>query len=293
MVLFALCSVLSSPIKGQQGTVSGAIGVPLPKIHPGGGRIAAFSNLQCSSVPTTAPASFDKYYYLTTDLAGKLGITFTGSASATGGSQQVVLIREFRKYGQCPTTDGSGQLQYGAALRATVLISSDNLQAGLNFAVVAASATLTRQSASVLVENIGFSDPSVTTKMQVAMQDVASTGLTVQNFGDFSRDLEATITAAGGSPITSPYERLAFVPNTPTNVSGSVATTFGLSCMAKGWGCGDAQSMFPQRDADSDAAIQQLYNGLTNSCAGVNDVQKAQALSLLSGISTVPECHKP
>jgi hypothetical protein len=257
--------------------------------------IAALAVLQCSSIPTSPTASFNKYYYLTTDVAGQLGINWIGTVNATAEAQQVVLIREYRRYAQCPTTDGSGQLQYGAALRATVLVSADSLQAGLNFAVVAASATLKNQSASVLIEDIGFNDPKLDPLAQQAMQDVAGTGLTVSNFGVFNKDLEAAIGEAGAAPntqIITPYQQLAFVPNgDSTQFSNSVATTFGLSCMAKGWGCADAQNQFPGRDANSDAAIQQLYTTLTNSCTGVNGVQQANAQSLLSGVATTPTCH--
>jgi hypothetical protein len=264
------------------------LGVPVPKPN-----VAALNALQCTTLPTSTTASFDKYYYLTTDLAGQLGINWVVSASTSATSQQVVLIREYRKYGTCPTTDGSGDLQYGAAVRATVQVSADTLKAGLNFAVVAASATLNNQAASVLIENIGFNDASLDTKIQAAMQDVASTGLTVTTFATFSKDLETAISEAvstTSSQIATPYQKLAFVPNTPDTASTSVATTFGLSCMAKGWGCADAQSMFPNRSADSDSAIQQIYTTITNGCAGVSDVQKATAQSVLSGIQTVPTC---
>jgi hypothetical protein len=280
------------------------IGLPLPKPHHIGAQAAqppnitpftAVNALQCQTVPTSTTASFDKYYYLSTDVAGQLGINWIATASASATGQQVVLIREYRKYGTCPTTDGSGDLQYGAAVRATVQVSSDSIKAGLNFAVVAASATLNNQAASVLIENIGFTDATLDGKIQAAMQDVSSTGLTVTTFATFSKDLEVAISEATGTTATqiaTPYQKLAFVPNTPVNsIANSVETTFGLSCMAKGWGCADAQNMFPDRTADSDAAIQQAYSTITGSCAGVNDVQKATAQSFLSGIQTAPTCH--
>jgi len=61
--------------------------------------------------------------------------------------------------------------------------------------------------------------------------------------------------------------------------------------MAKGWGCVDAQAMFPGRNADTDSTIQQVYVTITNSCAGVTDLQKATAQSVLAGITTAPTCH--
>jgi hypothetical protein len=303
LLVLTLCCL--QPYLAGQARTSNQIGVPYPKqgvhigamiagVQPQTQPLPAIEPLQCSTVPTATTSSFEKYYYLTTDIAGQLGINWIGSVNASVGSQQVVLIREYRKYAQCATTDGSGVLQYGAAVRATVQVSADSLQAGLNFAVVAASATLKSQSASVLIENIGFTDPALETKIQAAMQDVASTGLTVDKFGDFNKDLEAALTEAASSnaQISSPYQRLAFVPNLNTaTMSESMMTAFGLSCMAKGWGCADAQRMFPNRNADSDAAIQQLYTNLANSCAGVSPLQEATAQALLSGIATVPTCH--
>lgn len=297
--------------RAQKDTTSNAIGIPLWKANKPRNNsmraqvalaplqqsptIAATSTLQCASVPTSITSSFNKYYYLSTDVAAQLGVNWIGTVTATGDAQQVVLIREYRRYAQCPTTDGSGELQYGAAMRATVLVSADSLQAGVNFAVVAASATLKSQSASVLIEDIGFNDPKLDPLSQTAMLDVAGTGLTVSNFGVFNKDLEAAMTEAGSATstqIVTPYQRLAFFPNTdPTQISNSVATTFGLSCMAKGWGCVDAQSKFPGRNADSDAAIQQVYTTITSGCSGVNDIQKASAQSLLAGIATAPTCH--
>jgi hypothetical protein len=191
------------------------------------------------------------------------------------------------------TTDGSGQLEYGAALRATVQVSAESLQAGLSFAVVAANATLKNQNAQVFIENIGFNDSSLDPKINAAMADVASTGLNVQTFGTFSKDLEAAITEATSAQLLSPLQKLAFVPTnlSSSTLTNSVASTFGLSCMAKGWGCIDAQGMFPGRNADTDSAIQQIYISITNSCGGVNDVQKATAQSVLAGIATAPTCH--
>jgi hypothetical protein len=286
------------------GQTSNQIGLPLPQPHHIGANAiqpptitplsTVVNGTQCTTVPTSTTASFDKYYYLSTDVAGQLGINWIVSASTSASDQQVVLIREYRKYGTCPTTDGSGDLQYGATVRATVQVSTDSLKAGLNFAVVAASATLNNQSASVLIEDIGFNDASLDTKIQTAMQDVSSTGLTVTTFGTFSKDLEAAITEAAAttaSQIATPYQKLAFVPNTSTNsISTSVTTTFGLSCMAKGWGCMDAQNKVPNRTANTDAAVQQVYTTITGACAGVNDLQKATAQSLLAGIQTVPTC---
>jgi hypothetical protein len=299
VTLFFISSYLHPYAMGQ---TSNQVGLPLPRPHHIGanaGQIPTITpfttvnGLQCTTIPTSTTASFEKYYYLSTDVAGQLGITWIASASASATEQQVVLIREYRKYGTCPTTDGSGDLQYGATVRATVQVSTDTLKAGLNFAVVAASATLNNQSASVFIENIGFNDASLDTKIQAAIQDVSSTGLNVTTFGTFSKDLEAAISEATGTTaqIATPYQKLAFVPNTPTNgISNSVTTTFGLSCMAKGWGCMDTQNMVPNRTANTDAAIQQVYTTITGACAGVDDLQKANAQSLLAGIQTVPAC---
>src|ERR1035441_238844 len=120
-VAMACCLLGAAMLQAQQGPAPNGIGIPYPKAQPGHPKpMAAFDSLQCAAIPTAVTASMNKYYYLTTDIAGKLGINWIGSVNASAESQQVVLIREMRRYAQCATTDGSGQLQYGAALRATV-----------------------------------------------------------------------------------------------------------------------------------------------------------------------------
>lgn len=288
--LLCLCVlVVTAGMAQEQGDV---IGIPLGKPAADATAFTALTATTCAAVPTTAPSSFNQYYYLDTDVASKLGIQWIGSATGSGELKQVVLVRELRRFGSCDATDGSGVIQYGQALRATVLVTSADLSAGLNFAIVAASATLRKQSASVMIENTGFSNPDVDSSAQKAMQDVAATGLTVVSFAKFSEDIEKAFAAATTSALASPYSKLAYVPNVDTaSISTSVASTFAVACMAKGWACVDAKRMFPGQNAATDGAIERVYQTLTGACANVSDIQKANAQTLLAGMNIKPGCH--
>lgn len=290
LVLVTNCALLAQGIK----TNEHAIGIPLGKPAAGFTALENVGTAQCSAAPAASDATsvIDSYYSLDSDLAGKVGIHFIGSANASAEAHDVVLVREFRKYASCDANDGSGVVQYGHALRATVLIAATDLSGDLNFAVVAASSTLKNRSARVLIENTGFTDSQVNTSAQEAMSAVASSGLTVVTFSKFSEKLEAAFSAVQNSKMATPLQKIAFVPKSdPTTTLRSIATTFGLQCLSEARPCAEAMARFPNRGSESDAAIRDIYTTVTNSCATVTDIQKLQAQTMLGGIRVQPKCH--
>ena len=269
-------------------------GIPLGSPEKPFVAFANFSAVQCSAMPTEAQATatLSTYYVLDTDVAGSLGIHWIGTVSGTGEAKDVVLVREFRRYASCEATDGSGTVEYGQVLRATVLVTANDLSAEVNFAIVAASATLKKRSSQVLIENSGFIDPQVNVAAQEAMSAVAESGLTVVTFSKFTEKLEVAFSAAQKSPLASPLQKVAFVPQTDqTSVLKSVATAFGLQCLSEKQSCAEAMAHFPVRGQESDAAIRDIYNLVTNSCGTVSDIQKAQAQAMLGKIRVQPKCH--
>jgi hypothetical protein len=291
-VLICICSFVQA--QNPQSNAS-AIGIPLGRVERADASYAKLANLQCATVPNESQATSTilSYYVLDTDFAAKVGIQFVGTATGTAELRDVVLVRERRKYASCETTDGSGTLQYGHALRATVLVTARDLSVDVNFAIVAASATLKNRSAQVLIQNTGFADPAVDRLSQEAMSTVAATGLNVVTFSKFSEKLEAAYSAAVGSVLSAPLEKLAFVPKTDSaTTSRSLATAFGLQCLSEGRTCAEAMAQFPARGQDSDNAIRDIYGLVTNSCGTVNPIQRLQAQTILGSIRVQPRCHR-
>jgi hypothetical protein len=237
-------------------------------------------------------STINTYYLLDTDLAGELGIHWIGVVNTTAEAKDIILVRAFRKYAACDATDGSGVVHYGRAVRAAVLVAERDVSVDVNFAVVAASATLRTRSAQVTIENTGFADPQVNVLAQDALPTVAASGLNVGTFSKFSEKLEAAVSAAQTSTLSPPLRKLAFVPKTDDVATlRSLATTFGLQCLSEGLRCAEAKIRFPFKGAESDAAINDTYILLTNSCDTVTQIQRLEAQSMLGSIRAQPKCH--
>src|SRR5689334_923486 len=93
----------------------------LPVIGPRRlGATAAPSGPECLTIPTTTSKVTNTAYTMDTEQAGKLGVSYLGTGEASVDHKMKVFIREYKKYSECESKDGTATLQYGAVWRATV-----------------------------------------------------------------------------------------------------------------------------------------------------------------------------
>jgi hypothetical protein len=243
----------------------------------------------CANIPDIAKAVNyrDDAYLLDRDLAGKLKISFFGSVDAGADKGARVFVREMSKYAACDATDGSGTLLYGVSLRATVLVDTTDVSGSVNFAIAAASATVKSRSVQVRVESLGFADVNVTIK-SAAAQNITSSGLTVDTYGDFKKALNEAFDAAVKSNIAS-MQLVGFSPATlKKDYSSSLAVVFALDRITQAYGCNDAVTSFNtefpgKKSADTEAAIRDVYNQVASGCDASAALTRATAEAVLLG----------
>lgn len=265
--------------------------VPLGKLTDQGGThlMDAVAVPSCAAIPTTDKAVNyrDDAYLLDRDLAGKLKVTFFGSVDASGDKSTKVFVREISKYATCDASNGSGTLQYGVSLRATVLIDTTDISGGVNFAIAAASATVKSRSVQVRVESLGFADPNVAIKSATA-QNVTSSGLTVDTYGDFKKALNDAFDTAVKSNIAS-MQLVGFSPAALTkDYSGDLAVVYALDRITQGYGCNEAvlsfNTEFPnKKSAATEKAIRDVYNQIASGCDASAALTRATAEAVLLG----------
>jgi hypothetical protein len=139
-----------------------------------------------------------------------------------------------------------------------VLIDEVDAKGEVTFAIVAASATIRNSSASVLIQNRGFSSGDVDIASQAAMKTVQGGGLNVMNFGEFNVALEKAVDAVIASPIERPL-LVGVSRDDDDELSRSVAKVFAVSYYADGKSEEDAIREFPGAPQIAEPAIRETF----------------------------------
>jgi hypothetical protein len=222
--------------------------IPVPSKPPAGGqrrsgRMGLVSQeLKCAQAPTEAPRVDNHYYTLETEHAAKLGVTYIGTGSLDLDKKMKVYVREYSRYNTCTATDGKTELRYGAVWRATVLIDETDASASVNFAVVAASATLRNVSVQVLITHDGFDDTDrvgIDEASQAAME-ATKDGLNVASFVKFSEAVEKAIKTTINAKVRTPMRVIGVKREESGGLREAVARTLALAYIAKGRTAADA-----------------------------------------------------
>lgn len=249
------------------------------------GAAAPVTSTQCTAVPTDTPKVANTSYTLDTEQAGKLGINYIGTGDVALDHKMKVFIREYVKYNTCEATDGKATLQYGAVWRATVLIDETDASGKVNFAIVAASATLKNIAVQVQISHQGFvNQQAIDEGAQAAMAETAQ-GLNVASFVKFSDAVEKAIGETIKSPVTTPLQLIGTKPHSIDPLFDSVVRTFALSYIARGNGCLDPIRDFPVRGANVEKIIRDTYDILSPTpCDASNASTRLAANQLLNGL---------
>lgn len=248
---------------------------------------AAAIKFRCASPPTDTPKVSNTSYTLETDQAVQLGISYVGTGNLDVDRKMKVFVREYAKYDTCESTDGKATVKYGAVWRATVLIDQTDATGKVNFAVVAASATLKNLSVQVSIEHDGFAEeerPAIDEAGAKAM-DATANGLNVSSFVKFSEQVEKAVRAAMKAKVKTPLQPIAFQLHDADQLQESVARTFALAYIARGRGCLDPIADFPVKSPRIEAVIRETYDALSSTpCEAGDKIVQLQAERLLAGI---------
>lgn len=245
------------------------------------------ADTKCAEIPVDTPKSRNTSYTLETDQAAQLGINYLGTVSADIDRKMKVFVREFMKYNTCESTDGKATLVYGAVWRATVLIDQTDAAGKVNFAVVAASATLKSIAVQVQINQEGFVASDRAAIEQASADAMAATtgGLNVTTFVKFSEQVEKAIGAAMKANATTPLQLIAIKLRDTNQFLESVARTVALAHIARGHSCLEAIAALPVKNNDTEKAIRDTYDALSSKpCDASDKMVQLAAQRLIEGV---------
>jgi hypothetical protein len=101
------------------------------------------SGLDCSQKPTqdeinTANLIYQDYY-MSAKRAASIGIPIV---NASGESDYLVIVRDYRRFKPCTATDGKTIIHYGQVIRAVIELTDYKADVRLTLASIAANATI-------------------------------------------------------------------------------------------------------------------------------------------------------
>ena len=252
---------------------------------------------QCTAIPkaTDATMTDDSLFSMTSDVAASLSITLPfGGGGGNGSSNQSVFMRQFKRYTTCTTPNGD-ILEYGQAIRASVLYDTTDVKANASFSFIVAQATINNQTTQIEVSNTGFTDAKVTSARATAIASLTGGALTIDNYGIFMTNLnsalsqadQTTVSVTGGArdgmaPALQLVGREILVVD--TDLSDSLAKAFALYYIANGYGCVQAQQDFSKTDTRAQDIVKAVYTSLTKACGAPSAIDKATAQSMLRGM---------
>jgi len=247
------------------------------------------NSLECPTekIPTLSSIQTKQFRSFTSVMsasrAAKLSINFYGSATGSFQSSDLVVVADTRRGDTCLARDGKTTLLYGQTTRVTVLLKQLQVDGQVNFAVVAANATMTGKSNFVEVDSFGV-PAEVQQELLKVKTVVSSGGLNVENFSRFSDQLNKTEALALTAPNGS-VERIAILDTlNESEFRRGIAATFALYYISQGKGCEVAIKDFKAKTPESKSGIQDTYDLVTNGCV-VSPSGRGKAGELLDKVS--------
>src|SRR6266705_470331 len=138
------------------------------------------NGLECSPKPTqdevnTAELAYQDYF-LSSTRAASLGIPIV---NASGASNYLVIVRDYRRFKPCTATDGKTILHYGQVIRAVIELTDYKADVKLTLALVAANATISGKQQYFYLYKTGWYNPS----SDAILSSVSGKVFDVENYG--------------------------------------------------------------------------------------------------------------
>lgn len=247
--------------------------------------IVAADTPQCSPPPTqteinTAELHYQDYY-MSAKRAASLGIPLV---NASGQSDFLVIIRDYRRFKPCTATDNKTVLHYGQVIRAVIELTSYQADVQLAIASIAANATLTGKQQYFYLYKSGWHNP----KADATIAAVSGKVFDVENYGLYQGIMPQLIALLSEGTTTFAPSIIFRVPPEmdPTFVMAS-ARAYGFNQAKDGRGCQSAVKKFASDPARS-AAIVDAYAFLGKpNCTNdpIVEPEKSKAAGYLGGLS--------
>lgn len=276
-VAIVLCGCLIAAAQAPTYTPLGE----LPARGAASGVLRAAAN-GCSTPPTLAEIQ-DQHFEgsestYSAAYAAQLGIKFIG-VDGNFALDDLVLVSDLVRGKECLATDGHTRLLYGQAMRAIVRTSKLDVKTSVTLAIIAASATISRKENFVKMQSMGL--PSKVQALMLDAENLASSGLTVENYGKFQDKIteakKEALQPAGSVVLIGLIEDVK-----DNDLIASVTRAFALAYLSEGHPCSDAIRDYHRTDQQK--IIQTTYDAVAKGCARPSDAARQKARELLDGV---------
>lgn len=277
LVAIVLCSCLIAIAQAPAYTPVGK----LPTPGPASGVLRAAAN-GCST-PPSLPEIQDQIFdasvsVLSAAYAAQLGIKFIG-IDGSFALDDLVLVSDFYRGKECLAADNHTRLLYGQAMRSIVRTSKLDVKASVTLAIIAASATISRKENFVKTESMGL--PPKVQELMLDAQNLASSGLTVENYGKFQDKIteakKEALKPAGSVVLLGIIEDIS-----DSDLIASVTRAYSLAYISEGRSCMDAIKDYHRTDQQK--IIQNTYDAVAKSCGNPSDAARQRAKELLGDV---------
>ena len=210
--------------------------------------------------------------------AAQLGIKFVG-IDGNFALDDLVLVSDLYRGKECLATDNHTRLLYGQTMRSIVRTSKLDVKVSVTLAIIAASATISRKENFVKTESMGL--PSTVQSLMLDAENLASSGLTVENYGKFQDKItearKEALKPAGSVVLIGIIEDI-----NDTDLIASVTRAFALAYISEGRPCSDAIKDYHRTDQQK--IIQNAYDAVAKSCEKPSDAARQKARELLNDV---------
>jgi hypothetical protein len=244
--------------------------------------LAANETLGCNPIPSLTGGFSYHDSMMSVSAAAKAGILGFGGS---GDAKTMVAVRDYAKTAQCTATDGKTTLLYGESVRTAIVIKNYNAAVNLNFAAIAANATLNNTSYDVSIETIGWNNPQAANLIAT----LAAKTLSVETYSDYNSVQSRLIALTTDPATTHTVTKLGVVSGatgSDPDLIERVATAYALQSITDGKSCQQAKLGMKNANDFGTAAVSNIYSLFGGACdtQPLGKPERDRAAALLNGL---------
>ena len=278
-----IATILLATVYAQRPATSGAMSEQDVKRQD-----TAFSPrnaLDCSQKPTQAEINtadlIYQDYYMSAKRAASIGIPIV---NASGESDYIVIVRDYRRFKPCTATDSKTIIHYGQVIRAVIELTDYKADVKLTLASIAANATISGKQQYFYLYKSGWFN----TGADAVLVTVSGKVFDVENYGLYQSVMPKLIDLLKDGQTTFSPSQIFLVPpeDDPAYVMAS-ARAYAFAQAKDGKSCQDASKKFVN-DPPRAAAVVDAYAFIGKpNCTNEKIVEphKSKAAALLGGLS--------
>jgi hypothetical protein len=247
--------------------------------------LVSSSALDCSQKPTqdeinTANLIYQDYY-MSAKRAASIGIPIV---NASGESDYLVIVRDYRRFKPCTATDGKTIIHYGQVIRAVIELTDYKAEVKLTLASIAANATISGKQQYFYLYKSGWFNAGA----DGILASVSGKVFDVENYGLCQSVMPKLIDLLKDAQTTFSPSQIFLIPpeDEPAYVMAS-ARAYAFAQAKDGKSCQDASKKFVNDPARAAAVVDAYaFIGKPN-CTNekIVEPQKSKAATLLGGVS--------